>query len=930
MKRVTVRCLVAGIAVLVLLAGASSALAFGVTSVTVTPRAIAQGEPGFGLAGLVPADPFASGAHPALDIGIEFDNRAGGTVPDTAVTDFQSFTEHLGPGIVANPHATATCSQSDFDSEAPGFPGISSFAPLCNPSTQVGSSTVTLLIPAVDGSGNVTFQPQDFPGQVYNLAPEPGEAARLGITTVLSPPDPDNPNGSGFIIKLVAPITVDPKDFGLNTTVTDPLAAFPVEGIKLSLWGYAAPGLSGGSPQLAPFFTNPTTCAPATVSVTATSITTASDPNTGSTFLLHPQTSTNSASYTPTDCAHEPFDSSVSLAASTTSTDTPAEVTVHVDPAAPADAQRVTSYVKRTSVTLPPGMFLNPVRADGTDVCTADQFDARDRSTGTDCPASSQIGTASFVSPQLGGFSGNVYLSTGTADDVIRLFVDVPVLDGSLHVKLVGDVRPNPATGQVTTVFDNLPPTAFTDFTLKLTGGSHAGLLTPAACGTGTVTADLTPFNGQPDSTPASPFTTSFDGNGGACPNLFRPSLSASLSNPAAGQTSSYSLTFARPDRDRQFDAASINLPAGLVGNLALPGLTKCSLEAAEAGACRTSSRLGPAQVNVGPASQGSTPVTLTGDVFLTEALQPGDPAGLSVRVPAKIGAIDLGKSIIPVRLALRPDGGLTATTSLPQFQDGVPTDISSATITLDRPGFMRTPSSCGLQRYAATFTGIGGGSAAAAFTGSLSGCEKLGFAPKLSVKLNAAGATKAGAHPSLSTVLTQRVGEAAPRSVRVVLPAALSTNLKALNAACTQAAYDAGKCGSAASPGTATATSPLLSQQLGGTAYFVKTSSGKLPKLVVALRGPLSIDVTGTLNVARNGQLTTTIAAPDLPITRFALSLHGGSSGVLITNKSLCSKRFFTSVSSVGQNGKKASQRAATAIAGCTKAKPKPKRKAA
>jgi hypothetical protein len=176
--------------------------------------------------------------------------------------------------------------------------------------------------------------------------------------------------------------------------------------------------------------------------------------------------------------------------------------------------------------------------------------------------------------------------------------------------------------------------------------------------------------------------------------------------------------------------------------------------------------------------------------------------------------------------------------------------------------------------------------------------------------------------------VLTQRAGEAAPRSVRVVLPTALSTNLKALNAACTQAAYDAGRCGSAASPGTASATSPLLSQPLAGTAYFVKVGSGKLPKLVVALRGPLAIDVTGSLNVARNGQLTTTIAAPDLPITRFALSLHGGSRGVLITNKSLCSKRSFTSVSSVGQNGKKASQRAATAISGCTKAKAKAKAK--
>jgi hypothetical protein len=928
MKRVTVRCLSAGIAVLVLLVGASSALAFGVTNVTVTPRAIAQGEPGFGQAGLVPADPFAAGAHPALDIVTDFDISATPTpFVNPTFTTVETFTQHLGPGIIADPKATGTCTRADFKADSAFLPSH------CAASTQVGTTTVTLLSPGIDPNdpSQTILLPRDLPGKLFNLAPAPGEAAALGVELELSPADPNDPNSLPFMSKVVSPISVDPKDFGLNAKLQIPALIGLFTRIKLTLWGYAAPGLSGGNPQLAPFFTNPTSCTPASVGVSASSFPSSLD----STFLTADVgdvlTGANSGSFTPTDCAHEPFDSSVSLTASPASTDSPSEVTVHLDPAAPAGAQRVTSYVKRASVTLPPGMFLNPVRADGTDVCTDDQFDRSNRSDAADCPASSQIGTASFAQPQLGDFTGKVYLSTGNASDVIRLFVDVPLtgLSPDVHVKLVGDVRPDPVTGQVTTVFDRLPQTAFTDFTLKLDGGAHAGLITPAACGTGSITADLTAFaDGVPDSTPSSPFTTSFDGNGAACPGLFRPSLSASLSNPASGSTSSYSLTFARPDRDKQFDAASINLPAGLVGNLALPGLTKCSLEAAEAGACRTSSRLGPAQVKVGPASQGSTPVTLTGDVFLTEALQPGDPAGLSVRVPARIGAIDLGRTIIPVRLALRPDGGLTATTSLPQFQQGVPTEVSSATITIDRPGFMRTPSSCGNQLYGATFTAIGGGSASAAFTGSLSGCERLGFAPKLSVKLNAAGATKAGKHPSLSTVLTQRAGEAAPRSVRVVLPAALSTNLKALNAACTQAAYDAGRCGSAASPGTATATSPLISGSLAGTAYFVKTSSGKLPKLVVALRGPLSIDVTGALNVARNGQLTTTIAAPDLPITRFALSLHGGSRGVLITNKSLCSKKLVTLVQSVGQNGKKANQRAATAITGCSKAKPKPKPK--
>ena len=47
-------------------------------------------------------------------------------------------------------------------------------------------------------------------------------------------------------------------------------------------------------------------------------------------------------------------------------------------------------------------------------------------------------------------------------------------------VKLPGDVKLDPATGQITTIFDNLPQVPFTSFALSFQGGSHAVLANPA------------------------------------------------------------------------------------------------------------------------------------------------------------------------------------------------------------------------------------------------------------------------------------------------------------------------------------------------------------------------------------------------------------------------------------------------------------------
>ena len=73
--------------------------------------------------------------------------------------------------------------------------------------------------------------------------------------------------------------------------------------------------------------------------------------------------------------------------------------------------------------------------------------------------------------------------------------------NGGLIVKLVGRVKANTTTGQLTTTFENQPQTPFEEFRLNFKGGATGSLETSQSCGTTTIKADLTPWStpGTPD-----------------------------------------------------------------------------------------------------------------------------------------------------------------------------------------------------------------------------------------------------------------------------------------------------------------------------------------------------------------------------------------------------------------------------------------------
>lgn len=863
------------LAVLASLAVTASAAALSITDVTV--RALAPG------GGPLPsgAGPNAAGAHPDMLTRFTFSD-AGTYTADTA-RDLQV---HFAPGIVAYVNHVEECSAAQFAAD-------SALPSTCSPGSAVGTAVTGI---TTDNPLLNTLLGGQVSGTIYNVEPPVGSPAALGID--IAPPAP-NPH-----IKVLATISVDPHDLGLTASLTLPSTATiglgPVplgrvnvhtDYIEQTLFGY----VSGRS-----FFTNPTACIPAAITVSASSYGGASGSNAGA--------------YTPDDCANVPFSTTLAITVDPPLSDWTSTVTTNVKPGE-SDIPRANSHVRSTTVTLPDSLLLNPALAARLDACTDAQFALRDTSVEARCPPSSAVGDIDFVSPILGSFPGRAYFGESAPGDRLRLFLDVPLYGA--HIKVSAHVRPSTTTGQVTTIFDELPQIAFTDFTLTFHGGPRSALVSPTQCGTHTATAVTTPWSGTAAQTSAGSFTVSWDGRGAPCLRLFGPSMETSVSNTHGGASPAFTLVAIRPDRHVPVGRMTYDLPAGLVGNLALRGLTKCPLAAAARASCPASSRLGTVESIDG---SGTEPPALPGDVFLTQPKVKGDPAGLSVAVPARLGPVDAGIVIVGARLQLRSDGGLhVVSDAIPPLQEGIPLAIRKLTVNVNRRGFMRNPTSCGEKTATGHFESIGGETADVGSKLSTTDCDRLGFAPTMRAFIGARGKVKRNAHPPFTTVVRASGEDAAIRSAYVRLPLRLASNLRAVGAACPPETFAAGKCSKKAQIGTARAESPLIDGPVTGPVWFVRRELGKLPKLVVQFRDPLALQFEGLPTVGRSGRIATTFPLlPDLPLTKFTLRLHGGRYGVLENVRSLCRGRLAMPTRFDGQNGKRARARLRIAVRGC------------
>ena len=639
-------------------------------------------------------------------------------------------------------------------------------------------------------------------------------------------------------------------------------------------------------------------------------------------------TTATTSSPIATDCEGVPFAPSIRTETDTTKAGAPTgldfELTV---PQSNDPNGRGSSELEKAVITLPPGMTISPSAASKLlEGCTNEQFGAGSDAPAS-CPAASVIGEDEVESPLVlsGPLKGKVYLGQplSTEPESGKMFRIFQELRGfGLDIKLEGSVTANPTTGQLTATVANIPELPFQAFKMKLTGGPNAVLVNPQTCEGNTTTAQLYPYSSPAvPATPSSAFTTSYEGDGARCPSTlpFAPSASVSTANSQAGVTSPLSVTFDRADETQPLGEIDAKLPAGLLGYVSKVPL--CEAAAAAAGSCGAESRIGTVSTTAGA---GDDPLTVQGSVYLARGSN-GYPFMLSVVVPAVAGPYNLGNVVVPVWLQVNSDGSLTAVSgSLPSILDGIPLDIRSVTMTMDRPGFTFNPTSCGVLSLSGTATSLSGAVASLAAPFQATGCASLPFAPSFTVATQ--GSTSKANGASLTVRISQQPGESDIHSIHTELPLQLSSRLTTLQKACTEAQFatDPAGCPKGSVVGTAIAITPTLSSQLTGPAILVSHGGAAFPDLEMVLQGEgVTVILDGQTNIKKGITSSTFASVPDVPISGFELTLPEGPYSLLSPNGTLCTSKLLMPTTIVGQNGSTVTQSTRIAVSGCPATKP-------
>jgi hypothetical protein len=863
------------------------------------------------------AEPYSAdaGSHPDSKVSMSF----GGSASD----DVKDIIQHFPAGIIPNPEALPKCTQAQLADD------------LCPAASKLGTTTLTATpeippgMPSTSSGDvyNIEVDPPYVGGLGFVVRPAPGVhsslAAPFTVRTARHPITTSLPDEKSDI--YTQPIIPTARDYGLTGVSVDvprelDLLGLGAAPIKVNSIEYTLKGIAQSTGE--PYLTTTTACVQGYPMLEATSW---DDPETRVARLGPVLTSTDCADdHVPFD--PEPFD----LSLETTRTDTPSGYDISIN--VPADEQpRHQSYVRRSEVALPEGTALSPPAGEGLAACGDDEVGLGTNAPPA-CPAGSDIGDVTVESKNVPApLHGDLYLGRPTPQHTFRLFIAFPIVAGD-WVKLESVSEPDAQTGQVTTVFDELPMLPFERFTLSLRGGDRAVLVNPATCGTHTLISTLTPWSGatdfpaDKDKHPEGAFATSFDGSGAPCPSArpFDPSGTVSTSPAQAGASTAMSMTISDPDRDQLLRTLRASLPPGLVGRLA--GMPLCPVGAAAAGTCGEESRIGAVTTGIG---SGGSPLSMPGSIYLAKPLQAGDPASLSVVVPARVGPFDFGTVVTRARIVVRRDAGIDVAVAddFPRIVGGIPVRVRTVATTVDRPNFMLNPTSCAQLPFTSTFASFENGGAGSTSPFRVSGCEALPFSPKLRFAVE--GATRANGHPALKATLTQRPGQANIARSRVALPDTIRPELLALQkpgALCPEALLATRACPPTSRVGTARAVTPILPEPLSGPVYVVQQVANPLPKLAVFLEGLVSIELDAQNTIEKLHIVNTFEAVPDVPVTSFELKIDGGKNGVLKNFSSLCEKVLHGEATFTAHSGKKFSAKPGVDVPACESASAAPR----
>jgi hypothetical protein len=322
--------------------------------------------------------------------------------------------------------------------------------------------------------------------------------------------------------------------------------------------------------------------------------------------------------------------------------------------------------------------------------------------------------------------------------------------------------------------------------------------------------------------------------------------------------------------------------------------------------------------------------------VFLTGAYK-GAPFGLSVVVPAVAGPFNLGNVVVRAAIDVDPHTAQITVKAdpLPTILDGVPLDVRTVNVAIDRPGFMFNPTSCEPLAVNGALSSTQGISVPVSSRFQAANCQALPFHPVFTVSTQASTSKKQGA--SLSVKYISGAGQANTHSVAVTLPKALPARLTTIQQACTETAFAANpaSCPAGSDIGIATATTPILSSPATGPTYLVSHGGAAFPDVVIVFQDEgVTLDLLGSVNIKHGITSSTFATVPDAPISSFQLSLPEGPHSGLAANLpskakgNMCGQNLTMPTTITGQNGAQIKQTTKIAVTGCGKAKPKKKAK--
>jgi hypothetical protein len=860
-----------------------------------------------------------AGAHPDFNTTIHLNTSTNPETGNQTLEDNpKDFDVVLPAGLIGNPQAVPQCTQSDLS--------VLKYIADCDPSSQVGLVRIT----------NYTTGGTETTVPVYNMVPPPGVAGEFAFNLLSD------------IVHIDSNVTFD-GEYRLRTDISSISQGVSIGDTSLTLWGAPASPVHGleryakgsSSPPEPEFvydeegnlieeippkpvlsaapnralMTNPTSCTgvPLRVSASAdawggpgvfTNGAFEADPA-GNPLLM-------------TDCASVPFEASMEAQPTSTSADSPTGLAVDLRlPQSQLPTGTASSTLRDATVTLPARMAIDPASAAGLGSCSSSEV-ALESVVQPSCPRSANIGTVEIDTPLLPKpLPGDIYLAQQRQNkfgSLLALYLVVDDPTTGVLLKIPGKVEADPSTGQLTASFDDDPQLPIEALHLQLFGGPRAALTTPPSCGTYATRGEFTPWSGGPPVVSTDSFQISRGPEGQPCPSgRFDPTLRAGTANPSAGQYSPFEVRIARSDGSSRLSTVSVKLPKGLLAKLA--GIPYCSDSALggiptgegtggaqlDSPSCPAASRVGSVAVSAGA---GQSPFWVkTGTAYLAGPYK-GAPLSLAVVTPALAGPFDLGDVVVRVALHVDPETAQVSADSdpLPTMLSGIPLDLREVRVTLDREGFTLNPTSCAKSAVTSTISATGGATATPQAPFAASGCEGLGFAPKLALALK--GGTRRGSYPQLTAKLNAQPGQANLARVAVQLPHTEFLAQGHIGTVCTRVQFAADQCPARSVYGYAEAKTPLLSEPLRGPVYL-RSSSNKLPDLVAALKGQIEIDLDGRIDSHNRGIRTTFEAIPDAPISSFTLHLKGGVKSLLENSASLCGKTpGKAQVSMLGQNG--------------------------